>query len=91
MSLLISGVLSMKRSFILVSALFLSARAQAAVVAGVDFRDAFGGLLGLAAVVFFMVLCFKGDKNPPAPGFITNKREERKLTGETGSVEVEAE
>lgn len=64
----------------------------AAVVRGVDFRDAFGGLLGLGAVFFFMYLCFKGDKNPPAPGFITNKREERKLTGDTGaSMEVEAE
>ena len=72
--------------------IFLASQAPAAVVAGVDFRDAFGGLLGLAAVIFFMALCFKGDKNPPAPGFITNKREERKLTGDSGaSMEVEAE
>ena len=81
----------MKRNLILVFALALSSRLTAAVVAGVDFRDAFGGLLGLVAVVFFMALCFRGDKNPPAPGFITNKREERKLTGDSGSVEVEAE
>lgn len=72
--------------------LFLATRpAHAVVVKGVDFRDAFGGLMGLAAVGFFMYLCFRGDKNPPAPGFITNKREERRLTGDTGSVEVEAE
>jgi hypothetical protein len=70
----------------------LSSSAQAAVVQGVDFRDAFGGLLGLAGVFFFMYLCFRGDKNPPAPGFITNKREERRLTGDTGaSMEVEPE
>ncbi len=76
----------------LIAALLLAASsAQAAVVKGVDFRDAFGGVMGLAAVGFFMYLCFKGDKNPPAPGFITNKREERRLTGDTGSVEVEAE
>ena len=81
----------MKRGLFLIPVFFAASSAQAAVVAGVDFRDAFGGLLGLAAVVFFMVLCFRGDKNPPAPGFITNKREERKLTGDTGSVEVEAE
>ena len=69
-----------------------SSQANAAVVKGVDFRDAFGGLMGLAAVFYFMYLCFKGDKNPPAPGFITNKREERRLTGDTGaSMEVEAE
>lgn len=79
-----------KIQFIAVLAL-LSSQAQAAVMKGVDFRDAFGGLFGLAAVFFFMYLCFKGDKNPPVPGFITNKREERKLTGETASVEVEAE
>ena len=76
---------------LLISLLLLASRASAVVVQGVDIRDAFGGLLGLAAVFFFMVLCFKGDKNPPAPGFITNKREERKLTGDTGSVELEAE
>ena len=81
----------MKRSLIAAFSLFFASQAHAAVVKGVDFRDAFGGLLGLASVVFFMALCFKGDKNPPAPGFITNKREERKLTGDTGSVEVEAE
>jgi hypothetical protein len=67
-------------------------QANAAVVKGVDFRDAFGGLMGLAAVFFFMFKCFQGDKNPPAPGFMTNKREERKLTGDSGaSMEVEAE
>ena len=70
----------------------LAGQASAAVVKGVDFRDAFGGLLGLGAVIFFMALCFRGDKNPPYPGFITNKREERKLTGDTGgSMEVEPE
>ena len=69
-----------------------SSQASAAVVKGVDFHDAFGGLMGLAAVFYFMYLCFRGDKNPPAPGFITNKREERKLTGDSGgSMEVEAE
>lgn len=81
----------MKSLSLAAALLFQSSLASAAVVKGVDFRDAFGGLLGLAAVVFFMALCFKGDKNPPYPGFITNKREERKLTGDTGSVEVEAE
>jgi hypothetical protein len=78
------------------SALLLAlaaAPAHAGVVKGVDFRDAFGGLLGLAAVIFFMALCFKGDKNPPAKGFITDKRLERQLRGDSGggSVEVEAE
>jgi hypothetical protein len=62
-----------------------AAPAHAGVIKGVDFRDAFGGLLGLAAVVFFMGLCFKGDKNPPAKGFITDKRLERKLRGDSGS------
>lgn len=83
----------MKRTQFLAAFLILAAsRAEAVVVKGVDFRDAFGGLLGLAAVFFFMYLCFKGDKNPPAPGFITNKREERKLTGDTGGgMEPEAE
>jgi hypothetical protein len=81
----------MKRSLLAVFALGLSSQAQAAVVQGVDFRDAFGGLLGLASVAFFMLKCFAGDKNPPAPGFMTNKRAERKLTGDSGSVEVEAE
>ncbi|MES2202081.1 MAG: hypothetical protein V4498_07515 [candidate division FCPU426 bacterium] len=82
----------MKRGLILLGLFWtLASQAQAAVVTGVDFRDAFGGLLGLLGVIFFMWLCFKGDKNPPSPGFITNKREERRLTGDTGSVEVEAE
>jgi hypothetical protein len=83
----------MKQSALLFAAFFaLSTQASAAVVKGVDFRDAFGGLMGLGAVFFFMYLCFRGDKNPPAPGFITNKREERKLTGDTGAgMEVEAE
>ena len=83
----------MQRKTALFAFLILAShQAQAAVVKGVDFRDAFGGLLGLAGVFFFMYLCFKGDKNPPAPGFITNKREERKLTGDSGgSMEVEAE
>jgi hypothetical protein len=76
-------------------ALFLflvASQAHAAVVKGVDFRDAVGGLMGLGAVFFFMAKCFSGDKHPPVPGFITNKREERKLTGDTGtSMEVEAE
>ena len=81
----------MKSTFAFAFLFAAASRADASVVAGVDFRDAFGGLLGLAAVVFFMVLCFRGDKNPPYPGFITNKREERKLTGDTGGVEVEAE
>jgi hypothetical protein len=72
--------------------MMIASQASAAVVKGVDFRDAFGGLLGLASVFFFMYQCFKGDKNPPAPGFMTNKREERKLTGDSGaSMEVEAE
>lgn len=73
---------------------FAAVPAHANVVKGVDFRDAFGGLLGLASVIFFMVLCFKGDKNPPAKGFITDKRLERELRGEgpnSGETEVEAE
>ncbi len=78
------------------SALFLAlaaAPAHAGVIKGVDFRDAFGGLLGLGAVIFFMALCFRGDKNPPAKGFITDKRLERKLRGDSGSAgpELEAE
>jgi len=81
----------MKKFAALLALTALQSQAQAAVVKGVDFRDAFGGLLGLGAVFFFMSLCFRGDKNPPAPGFITNKREERQLTGDSGSVEVEAE
>ena len=40
-----------------------------------------------------MVLCFKGDRNPPEPDYLTKKREERILRGETGGagpdVEVE--
>jgi L-lactate permease len=72
---------------------FASSQASAAVVLGVDFRDACGGLIGLAAVFFFMWLSFKGDKNPPAPGFITDKRLERQLRGDKsgGGVELEAE
>lgn len=62
--------------------LAVSAPLQAGVMKGVDFRDAFGGLLGLGAVLFFMALCFRGDKNPPAEGFITDKRLERELRGE---------
>lgn len=67
---------------------------RAGVAKGVDFRDAFGGLMGLAAVVFFMALCFKGDKNPPAKGFITDKRLERELRGDgpnASSGEIEAD
>lgn len=82
------------RQFLLALSLTLSAsQAHAVVVQGVDFRDALGGLLGLAAVFFFMYLCFRGDRNPPAPGFLTNKREERILRGESGGAgpEVEAE
>jgi hypothetical protein len=47
----------------------------------------------LSAVFFFMWLSFKGDKNPPAPGFITDKRLERQLRGDKAGagVEVEAE
>jgi L-lactate permease len=73
--------------------LFVTSQAPAAVVLGVDFRDACGGLVGLAAVFFFMWLSFKGDKNPPAPGFITDKRLERQLRGDKsgGGVELEAE
>ena len=82
----------MRKLSLTLSVFFIASQADAAVVKGVDFRDAFGGLLGLGSVFFFMYLCFKGDKNPPAPGFITNKREERKLTGDSGtSMEVEAE
>lgn len=75
-------------------ALFMASSAHATVVKGVDFRDAFGGLLGLGAVIFFMALCFKGDKNPPAPGFITDKRLERQLRGDapgSGGPDLEAE
>jgi hypothetical protein len=74
--------------------LLLSSRAQAVVVKGVDFRDAFGGLLGLVSVLFFMRLCFKGDAHPPAKGFITDKRLERELRGDapgSGGGEIEAE
>ena len=73
--------------------LLLSTSAHASVVLGVDFRDAFGGLLGLGAVIFFMALSFRGDKNPPAPGFITDKRLERQLRGDKGGSgpNVEAE
>ncbi len=75
------------------SLLLLHSSAHAGVVLGVDFRDAFGGLLGLGAVIFFMALSFRGDKNPPAPGFITDKRLERKLRGDKGGSgpDVEAE
>ncbi len=71
----------------------LSTPAFAGVSLGVDFTDAFGGLIGLGAVFFFMWLAFKGDKNPPAPGFITDKRLERQLRGDKpgAGVEVEAE
>ncbi len=67
--------------------------AHAGVMKGVDFRDAVGGLMGLGAVLFFMALCFRGDKNPPAKGFITDKRLERQLRGDSGSAgpELEAE
>jgi hypothetical protein len=73
--------------------LFASSQASAAVVLGVDFRDACGGLIGLGAVIFFMYQSFKGDRNPPAPGFITDKRLERQLRGDKGGsgMEVEAE
>lgn len=74
--------------------LLASSQAQAAVVKGVDFRDAFGGLLGLVSVLFFMRLCFKGDANPPAKGFITDKRLERELRGDgpgSGGGDIEAE
>lgn len=83
----------MRRLFLTLSLSLSAAPAFAGVVKGVDFRDAFGGLLGLAAVAFFSYLCFRGDRNPPAPGFITNKREERLLRGENagGGVEIEAE
>lgn len=83
----------MRKTLAALSLSLLTASAHAGVVKGVDFRDAFGGLLGLAAVIFFMTLCFKGDKNPPAKGFITDKRLERQLRGDSGSssVEVEAE
>lgn len=66
---------------------------RAGVVKGVDFRDAFGGLLGLAFVLFFMALCFRGDRNPPAKGFITDKRLERRLRGDSGAAgpDIEAE
>lgn len=64
---------------------------RAGVVKGVDFRDAFGGLLGLGAVIFFMALCFRGDKNPPAKGFITDKRLERQLRGDSGASGPEPE
>jgi hypothetical protein len=65
--------------------MFFASPAMAGVSLGVDFRDAVGGLVGLSAVIFFMILCFRGDKNPPAPGFITDKRLERKLRGDSGS------
>lgn len=73
--------------------LLSSSPAMAGVSLGVDFRDAVGGLVGLGAVLFFMALCFRGDKNPPAPGFITDKRLERQLRGDKsgGGVELEAE
>lgn len=48
-------------------ALFLvlaASQAQAAVVAGVDFRDAFGGLMGLAAVLFYVQVLPRGQKSP---------------------------
>jgi hypothetical protein len=81
-----------RKQSLVVFMLLIASQAQAAVVKGVDFRDAVGGLMGLGAVFFFMAKCFIGDKNPPVPGFITNKREERKLTGESSaSMEVEAE
>jgi len=83
----------MRKTLAILSLTLLAARAHAGVVLGVDFRDAFGGLLGLGAVIFFMALCFRGDKNPPAPGFITDKRLERQLRGDTGGSgpDVEAE
>jgi hypothetical protein len=83
----------MSRTLRLIPFLALSSPAFAGVQLGVDFRDAVGGLIGLGTVFFFMWLSFKGDKNPPAPGFITDKRLERKLRGDKGGggVEVEAE
>jgi hypothetical protein len=81
-----------RKSYLALFLILAASQAQAAVVAGVDFRDAFGGLMGLGGVLFFMYKCFQGDKNPPAPGFITNKREERRLTGDTGGdMEIQAE
>jgi hypothetical protein len=84
---------SMRKALRLLPLLLASSQAPAAVVLGVDFRDACGGLIGLGAVFFFMYLSFRGDKNPPAPGFITDKRLERKLRGDSagGGPEVEAE
>jgi hypothetical protein len=85
----------MRLSLRLLPLLFAASPAFASVSLGVDFRDAFGGLVGLAGVIFFMVLCFRGDSNPPAPGFITDKRLERKLRGDSaagaGAGEPEAE
>lgn len=84
----------MKKSlFRLLPLTLLSSQAIAGVQLGVDFRDACGGIIGLSAVFFFMYLSFKGDKNPPAPGFITDKRLERQLRGDKAGtgVEVEAE
>jgi hypothetical protein len=85
--------MTMRRISFALSLTLFASRTFANVVKGVDFRDAFGGVLGLIAVVFFMVLCFRGDRNPPAPGYLTNKREERILRGETGGAgpDVEAE
>lgn len=47
--------------------LLTASPAMAGVSLGVDFRDAVGGLVGLGAVLFFMILCFRGDKNPLRP------------------------
>lgn len=80
------------RKIALFSAIFLSAsQAFAGVMVGVDFRDAVGGLVGLGAVFFFMYLCFRGDRNPPAEGYMTNKRDERKLRGGSASSGMEVE
>lgn len=82
-----------KQLFRLLPLTLIASHAVAGVALGVDFRDACGGLIGLSAVFFFMWLSFKGDKNPPAPGFITDKRLERQLRGDKAGagVEVEAE
>jgi hypothetical protein len=84
----------MRKTLTLILLTFAASPAHASVVKGVDFRDAFGGILGLASVLFFMRLCFKGDANPPAKGFITDKRLERELRGDgpnAGSAEIEAD
>jgi hypothetical protein len=81
----------MRLSLRLLPLLFAASPAFAGVSLGVDFRDAVGGLVGLSAVIFFMVLCFRGDSNPPAPGFITDKRLERKLRGDSTSAAAAGE